>query len=353
MPEKLKVGIIGMGAIGTVHADAYQATGAAEITAACDVDEEKLTRQCDRFSVPKRCAKYQQLLETDVDAVSVCVGNALHKEVAIAALRAGKHVLLEKPMALNATEAREIAAEADKAEGILQMGMVRRQHAEPQIVREYVEAGLFGDIYHMRAVMIRRRGIPGLGGWFTTRAESGGGPMIDLGVHWFDLAMWLSDHWNPTRVSARTYAKFGPNMKDYKYVGMWAGPPRYDGTFDVEDYSTGLTRFADEATMSFEIAWAANACEESFVEVLGTRGGARVFGGALRIFTEHNGRLADIAPQYNRKVNGFEVQARKFLAACRGEHPPVATAGQGVAVMSLIDAIYASSEANSEVDVTL
>ena len=353
MPQKLKVGIIGVGAIGTVHADAYQATGAAEIAAACDVDAEKLDRQCDRFGVSERCTKYQQLLETDVDAVSVCVGNALHKEVAVAALQAGKHVLLEKPMALNATEARAIAAEAAKAKGILQMGMVRRQHPEPQIVREYVDAGLFGEVYHMRAVLIRRRGIPGLGGWFTTRAESGGGPMIDLGVHWFDLVMWLSGHWKPTRVSARTYAKFGPNMKDYKYVGMWAGPPRYDGTFDVEDYSTGFARFDDVATMSFEIAWAANAQEESYVEILGTEGGARIGDGRLEILTEHNGRLADIAPKYDRKVNGFEVQARKFLAACRGEQPPAATAEQGVAVMSLIDAIYASSDANAEVDVNL
>jgi predicted dehydrogenase len=228
--------------------------------------------------------------------------------------------------------------------------MVWRQAPQAQIVREYVEAGLFGRVHHLRAVMIRRRGIPGMGGWFTTKRLSGGGPMIDLGVHWFDLSMWLSGHWKPTAASAKTYAKFGPNMRQYKYVGMWAGPPKFDGTFDVEDYSTGFVRFGDQATLSFEIAWATNAESESFIDVVGERGGARLYEAKpLVIFTEHQGRLADITPKYNENVNRFQIQAGKFIAACRGEAPPAATIDQGVTVMKLIDAIYKSSAANREV----
>jgi len=302
----------------------------------------------------KNCfTDYRKLLASDVDAVSVCVGNALHKKVAIAALRAGKHILLEKPMAMNATQAKAIVDAADKAGKLVQIGMVNRQKPDAQVLREYITGGHLGHIYHMRCVLIRRRGIPGLGGWFTTKSASGGGPLIDLGVHWFDMAMWLSDHWNPTAVSAMTYAKFGPDMKNYKYVGMWAGPPKLNGVCDVEDYSTGFVRFADKATMSFEICWAANAQEENYVELLGDKGGARILSGQpLTIYTEHNGRLADIQPKFDEKDKRFQVQAAKFIQACRGKCPPAATARQGLVTMKLIDAIYASSARGREIKIT-
>ena len=121
----------------------------------------------------------------------------------------------------------------------------------------------------MKANSLASVPLPGLGGWFTTMAESGGGPMIDLGVHWFDISMWLSGLWNPTAVSAKTYAKFGPRMKDYKYVDMWAGPPKFDGVCDVEDYSTGMIRFGNDATLGFDISWAGNAEDRMYVEILG------------------------------------------------------------------------------------
>ncbi len=351
MADKLKVGIIGIGAIGAIHADAYRATGEADLVAICDVNADRLASEGERLGVKHRLSDYRDLLKVDVDAVSVCVGNALHREVAIASLEAGKHVLLEKPMALNATEAVDIQATAEKSSGVLQIAMCRRQQPQSQVLRDYIAKGLLGEIYHMRAVLVRRRGIPGLGGWFTTKALSGGGPMIDLGVHWFDLSMWLSGHWNPTSVSARTYAKFGPKMADYTYVSMWAGPPKFDGTCDVEDYSTGFVRFGEKATMSFEIAWAANTETESFVEVLGDKGGARLFAGDLRIYTEQNGRLVDVEPKFDESANHYEVQAQKFIAACRGEREPAATGSQGVTVMKLIDAIYASSNAGAEVEI--
>jgi predicted dehydrogenase len=351
MADTIKVGIIGMGAIGAVHADAYTQTGQAELAMLCDVSDKRLAAEAARLGVKATCNDYRKLLANkDVQAVSVCVGNALHKEVATAALAAGKHVLLEKPMAMNSKEAAAICAQAAKAKGILQMGMINRQRPESQILRNWVEDGSMGDIYHMRCVWVRRRGIPGLGGWFTNRKASGGGPMIDLGVHLFDLAMFISGHWNPTSVSAQTYQKFGHKMRDYKFVSMWAGPPKYDGVFDVEDYSTGFARFGNKATLSFEISWAANVKEEAYVEILGTKGGARVMDGQpLQVLTEHNGHLADILPKYDSSVSTWKTQMEKFLAACRGEIKPVATAQQGLTLMKLLDSIYKSSEQGKEV----
>ncbi len=350
MADKVRIGIIGLGAIGTVHANALHANPEAEITAVCDVDEKKRDDAVARFAAKHAFGDYKELVHADLDAVLVCVGNALHRDVAVAALQAGKHVFLEKPMALHAREAQDILDARNAAGKMLQMGMVWRQAPEAQVIRDYVTGGHFGQIYHMRCVMVRRRGIPGLGGWFTTRSASGGGPMIDLGVHWFDIAMWMSGHWDPTCVSAKTYAKFGPRMGEYRYVGMWAGPPKLDGTFDVEDYSTGFVRYADHATMSFEIAWAANANDESYVDILGEHGGVRVFDGKpLQILTESNGRVADVWPKFNTNVNRFESQMQAFLRAVRGEAPPAATAEEGVTVMKLIDAIYESSKQDKEV----
>jgi predicted dehydrogenase len=212
-----------------------------------------------------------------------------------------------------------------------------------------VGKGLLGKIYHIRAVHICRRGIPGLGGWFTTRAMSGGGPLIDIGVHWFDAAMYVSGLWNPTRVSTMTYAKFGAPMKHYRYVGMWAGPPKFDGTFDVEDYAAGFVRFGKDASMDFDIAWAANAADAGYIEILGDKGGIRMLDSKpMVLLTEHNGHVADIAPQH-AEVNIFQSQAARFLAACRGECPPAATAEEGLTVMQLIDAVYASSARGREV----
>ena len=351
--KKLKVGVIGLGAIGNTHVDAYIANAtAAEITAVCDMLPERVKTLGDKCGAQGRFNDYRELLKSDVDAVSVCVGNTLHREVAVAALRAGKHVLLEKPMAMNAREAAEIVATAGRSRRVLQIGMVRRQNGDVQAVRRMVANGEFGKIYHMRAVMIRRRGIPGMGGWFTNKAQSGGGPLIDLGVHWFDVAMHVSGLWKPTSVSAATYSNFTRDMRAYKYVSMWAGPPKLDGVCDVEDYATGLVRFGREATMSFEIAWAANLPDQSYVEIAGEKAGVRLFENApLRILTETKNHPADISPLIPDAGNTFQSQARLFLAACRGECPPAATGAEGLVNMRLIDAVYRSAATGREVRV--
>ncbi len=351
MKQKVKVGIIGMGAIGAVHADAFTANSQdAEIAILCDINAERLKAMGEKYKVKNLCSDYKEVLKSDVDAVVVAVGNALHKVTACAALKAGKNVLLEKPMAMNAKEAAEIVGTADKSRKILQVGMVNRQRGDVQLARKYVVDGILGDIYHMRAVLIRRRGIPGLGGWFTTKSASGGGPLIDIGVHWFDAAMFISGHWNPTSVSAMTYSKFGNPMRNYKYVSMWAGPPKFNGVCDTEDYAVGFARYGKKATMSFEIVWAANANDEAYVEVLGTKGGIKVFSSKNpMLLTEYNGNLANVELLIPDAGSGFQIQAKKFIDACRGERSSEVPGKEGLVNMKLIDAIYESGIKGKEV----
>jgi predicted dehydrogenase len=355
MSKKLKIGIIGAGTIGKTHMRAIKESGVSEVAAICDPDAKILEAAGNEYGVAPRYPSAKAMLKkASLDAVVVATPNSVHCPEAVAAFKAGMHVLCEKPTALNAAEARKMVAAANKADKILQIGMVVRYDGESMLAKEYIEDGLLGRIYHMHLILRRRRGIPGLGGWFTTHEHSGGGALIDCGVHYLDLLMWLSDSWNPQRVSASLYSKFGPRMKNYLYHGkMWAGPPNYKGTFNVDDYAGGMIRFADNKTLTFEVSWAANCKQENYVELLGDKGGMRLHdGNAPVLYTEHNNHVADIHPQFEKK-DGFVAQHQAFAKAVTGKTPCIVPGEQGVALMSVIDAIHKSSEQNKEVAVRL
>lgn len=352
MSRKIKVGIIGAGTIGSVHADAYKKVADAELVALCDILPDKLAEKAKRHGVPITYTDYHELLKNpEIEAVSICVPNNMHAPIAIDALNAGKNVMLEKPMCLNADLARKVIAARDANKKVLQIGMVRRQSTEADIIKKLIEDGRLGEVYQIRVKLIRRRGIPGLGGWFTTKALSGGGGIIDISVHALDLSMYVTGLWNPTRVSAKTYSKFGSPIKDYHYVSMWAGPPKMDGTFDVDDYAAGLIRFGDKATLSFEVAWACNARDENCIEILGDKGGVKLEGSNVVLLTEYDNRPADIKLDYNAQRDGFADELRKFIAAVNGEGEVPATPEQGLIMMRVLDAIYKSSDLNQEVEI--
>jgi predicted dehydrogenase len=350
--SKIRIGIVGCGTIGSVHADAYAKVSDAEVVALCDILPDKLKKKAERHHVAKTYADYRDLLkDPEIDAVSVCVPNNMHAPIAIAAFEAGKHVFLEKPMTMNADLGRQILAARDASGKTLQMGMVWRQTPEALVVRKAIEDGKLGEIYQIRVKLIRRRGIPGLGGWFTTKEQSGGGCLIDLAVHFLDLSCWASGLWNPTKVSAKTYSKFGSKMRDYHYINMWAGPPNYEGKFDVDDYAAGFIRFGKQATLSFEIAWACNSEEESYIELLGDKGGVKIGGAKTILKTEVDGMLADTELFYNKDKDRFVTQMEKFVAAVQGKGEVAATGEQGVILMEILDAIYKSSDMDCEVDI--
>lgn len=350
MAEKVRIGIIGCGTIGTVHAKSYQQVPECRIVAMCDILEDRVQAKAKEFGVEKTFTDYHELLkDPEIDAVSVCVPNDMHAPIAIAAFQACKHVFLEKPMTLNASLGEEILKARDASKKLLQMGMVKRQSADSVAVKELIDNGRLGEIYQIRVKLIRRRGIPGLGGWFTTKARSGGGGLIDIAVHFLDLAMWSTGLWNPTKVSAKVYSKFGKDMKNYHYISMWAGPPDYSGTFDVDDYAAGFVRFGNRATLSFEVAWACNAQSESYIEILGDKGGVKIGEKDTVLLTELDGKLADIKLDYRKDVDAFAEEMRKFVAAVQGKGKVAATGEEGLIAMKLLDAIYRSSEEDKEI----
>ena len=355
----MNLGIIGAGAIGNVHADTATRAGI-PIAGVWDVNPAKGAAFSKKHSTARTCASVKELLAMkEVDAVVVAVPNIDHAQVACEALEAGKTVFLEKPMALNVAECDKIISVLERTKGRLQMGFVSRSTPASRNVKHFIDAGTFGNIYHMKCSLYRRRGVPGLGGWFTTKAMSGGGPLIDLGVHVIDLSLFLAGNATPQRVSGVTYANFGRRMKDYVYTNMWAGPPKFEGVCDVEDHATALVRCAGGLTIEVNVTWAMNVDDKQMangITVFGDKGGCffPIFGKQFTIATEAGGKVADLTPEFassNVEHDAWDEQYRMFKALAEHGTPAHADAAAGRRVQSVLDGIYRSSAEGREVEI--
>jgi len=214
--EKVKVGIIGVGGIAQyAHIPCFQKLKDAEVVAVCDPNELKLKDVAEKFNIPQKFSDYRKLLDLkEIDAVVICTPNAFHREQAVAALQSDKHVLCEKPIALNGNEVGEILKVAEEKKKKFMGAFCHRFDNTSQILKKFIDRGEFGEIYYAKANYLRRRGIPGLGGWFTTKELSGGGPLIDCGVHILDTAIWLMGSPEPVEVVGSTYNKFKEQATD-------------------------------------------------------------------------------------------------------------------------------------------
>jgi len=352
------IGIIGSGNIAQLHAGAFKAAGAT-LAGFCDSRIERAEGMVKEYGGRAVADVAALLAMDDVTAVIIAVPNHLHGPLARAALEAGKDVLLEKPMALDVAQCDEIIAVAEKSDRILQLGFVCRGAPTAVAAQRFIEAGRLGTIYHARANIFRRRGIPGLGRWFTTRDFSGGGVLIDIGVHVIDLVMYLTGYRQATRVSGHCTSMFGSPIDEYTHTEMWAGPPDPTGRFDVEDAANALIRFEGGFTLDLGVTWACNMPNDVVrdgIVLLGRRGGLflDVWGNRLSLATEDQGILQDIEAKVGAAdpwAEGWRRQAERFLEAIETRSPPHATGIDGRRVQAILDAIYRSSEAGCEVDV--
>ncbi|MEO1497718.1 MAG: Gfo/Idh/MocA family oxidoreductase [Planctomycetota bacterium] len=350
----MKLGIIGAGAIGEKHAAAAAGVGV-EVAAIADRDADRAAALAGSYEAAAEAEPRAVFDNADVDAVVIGVPNCFHKPLAIDAMRAGKDVLLEKPMALSAAECDELIATAEETGRVLQIGYVHRFTSVGSAAKRVAESGDLGEVYHAKAHLFIRRGIPGLGGWFTTKAMSGGGCLIDLGVHLLDLQLFLLGQPTAVAVSGKAYSRFGTKMEDYVYESMWAGPPKLDGVFDVDDSAHAMITFDTGATLDLQVTWAGNlptgALPDSLIGLFGDRGGLtfELFGDHLRLAHEVAGRNTD-SKLMLPEADQMALQMLDFAQAVADRQPVVgATPAEGRAVQTLVDAIYASSEKNAPV----
>ena len=348
MSNKIKVGIIGAGGIAQyAHIPGSQKLKDVELLAVADPVAGRAKGVAEKFNIPRYFEDPQKMLAiAELDAVSVCVPNYLHAPLTIAALEAGKHVLCEKPPAMNAKEAAGMLAAAKKANKMLMYALQRRFQGDSQMLKRFIDAGQLGEIYYVKTSYLRRRGNPG--GWFSQKAKSGGGPVIDIGVHILDLVWWLMGTPKPIRVSASTYSKIG--LAGVEVPGWKALDSTVADIFDVEDLATALIRFENGATVFMDTSWILNN-KTSVVstELYGTRGGAKL--DPLEIYTEMQATLVDITPAH-AKVSSYDAEVAHFIECIKGNKEPISNAEHGVGIMKMLDAVYKSGELLREVEVS-
>lgn len=348
--SKIKIGIIGAGNIGNVHAKEFSALSElCEITAITDVYLPLAKERAAAYGIQHVFSSPEELIvHKDVDAVIIAVPNQHHAPLAIQAIEAGKHVLIEKPMAINSFEARRIYEASCKANVTVMIAHQMRFEAVPMEIKQQVERGELGRIYTAKTGWFRRKGIPGWGTWFTQMNQSGGGPLIDIGVHMLDLALYLMGNPKPVSVYGATYAEFGPKRKG---IGNW-GTPNWDGIYDVEDLATALIKMEDGSTLSLDVSWAVHMDTDNapFIHLMGSEGGASYKAGAGKLLTEKFNAPLETELMLPEVDEGERARlSRHFLTCIQEGKEPITSALSGYTNNLILDAIYESSRTGHEV----
>ena len=350
---KLKIAVIGVGNISESHISGYKNNENVELYAFCDINENTLKEKGAKHGITRLYTDEQKMFDElpEIDAVSVCTWNNGHAPATIMALNAGKHVLCEKPMAMNAKEAQEMIDASKRNGKKLMVGFVRRFGNDAAIARDFIDAGNLGDIYYAKATYLRRNGCPG--GWFADKARSGGGPLIDLGVHVIDLVRYLMGCPMPTAAYGATFSGFGKRegLKDVPgYVARGTG----DDPHTVEDMATALVRFDNGAVLAVEASFNMHRkTNTGTIEMFGTKGGVK-FDPGFELYNETNGYLTNISLDRETALsfNGlFQNEINYYVDSIINDRDLSSIAEDGCTLMKILDAIYESAEKKCEVTI--
>ncbi len=349
--NKLKVGIIGTGSISEAHIAAYIKNSNVELYAFCDLDEERLNYMAEKYGIKHTFTDMNEmLLLKELDAVSVCTWNSAHAACTIAALNAGKHVLCEKPMSVSEEDAKTMKEAADRNNKLLMIGFVRRYGNDCKILKEFIDTDYLGEIYYAKATYLRRKGNPG--GWFGDKSRSGGGPLIDLGVHVIDLVRYLLGNPKPISVYGATFHKLADrkNIRGKKFYR--SASARENDICDVEDLASAMIRFDNGAVLSIEASFSLNIKnDEGKIELFGTKGGAKL-NPELEIYNEIHDYLSNITLDAETALNFdglFENEINHFVSCLTDGTPCISPAQDGIDIMKILDAIYESAKTGHEV----
>ena len=232
---------------------------------------------------------------------------------------------------------------------VLNIGVVNRFNAGVNLIKKYIDSGKLGEVYHVYVSFRAHRSIPGLGGAFTTKVISGGGVLVDWGVHYLDIVMYCCGDPKPLTVSGETFTKLGVDIKNYAFEGMWAGPPKYDGIYDVDDSVAGIIR-TEKPVITINGAWAQNIGEnETFIDFMGDKAGIRLqYGSDFRVFTSEFGSLIEYKPKF-KENDMFRNEIDSFLRCIKtGEKLPSHI--DNVAITAkMMQAIYDSAASHREI----
>ena len=352
MKKTVKVGIIGCGGIGTgKHMPSLKKVEGCEMVAFCDIIPERAEKAAKEFGTPdaRVYTDYKELLKEDLDAVHVCTPNRSHSFITVDALEAGKHVMCEKPMAINSAEAKKMLDAAKRTGKILTIGYQSRFRPDSQYMKAEAEAGTFGEIYYAKATALRRRAVP-TWGVFLNEYEQGGGPLIDIGTHALDLTLWTMDNYKPKFCVGTTYHKLNQSTDQGNSWGNW-DPEK----FTVEDSAFGFIVMENGATIVLESAWALNTLDyrEAVTSICGTLAGADMIDGLRINGVKHNAQYT-LKPEFKGAGAAFNDskkgesaagrEARLWIEAVRGGAAPITKPEQAYCVTRILEGIYESAK---------
>ena len=347
----MKVAVIGCGTIANAaHIPAYLKNPDAEIKYFCDILPESAQAAVEKYGCGVEITDYHEALaDPEIKAVSVCTPNHMHPVIAMDAMRAGKDVLCEKPAARTYAEALEMQRVQHETGRLLLIGVVNRFNESVNRIKDYIDSGKLGEIYHVHASFRAYRSIPGLGGAFTTKAIAGGGALIDWGVHFLDIVMYCTGDPAPRTVSGEAFCKLGRDIGGYVYKDMWAGPPIAGGTYDVDDSVTGLVRTSGPV-ITLHGAWAQNiGQDEMYIDFMGDKGGVRLhYGKDFTLYTTENGALVEYSPVF-AMPNHFETEINAFVNCVLHGGKPASHIDTVIVTARMMQAIYDSAEKHAEI----
>lgn len=360
MSATLRAGVVGLGWAGRQHMEAYASQADVELVALAGMEADQLALLGDQYGIApeRRFADWADLVAAGcVDVLSIATPTTLHAPIAVAALDAGIHVLSEKPMAENADKAQSMVDAARRNFRVLEVSFNHRRRGDVQALKQIIDAGLLGDIYYAKAGWLRREGIPGMGSWFTRQAKSGGGPLMDIGVHMLDMALHLLGEPDVTTATAATYAEFGPRGKGASAYGLGRKTDVTADDFDVEDLATAFLRLDRGGTLLLESSWAQwIPYDQCYVTLYGSEGGAAIeWGGEpgdpyrkLNIWTEKEGIPAVLTPAVPPDGRHLET-VLQFLANVRSDAHTEHDGSEALVRAKVVDACYASAAKHAEV----
>ncbi|HEU5090828.1 MAG TPA: Gfo/Idh/MocA family oxidoreductase [Roseiflexaceae bacterium] len=355
MTTPFRIGIVGAGAIATYgHIPGFQAAPGTEVVAICDTNLERAQAAASKFNIPKAYSDYRDMIAAgNLDAISVGVPNALHAPVALAGLEAGLNVFCEKPMATSVADGEAMVAAAKKAGKVLAINMSNRPRPEVLYMRQAVSDGRLGKVSYAYGRLIRRTGIPGFGSWFTRRELSGGGALMDIGVHMLDMVMFALGFPKVAAVRGEAQMVHGPQGRG---LGGWGMDRVPGGTFDVDDLAAIHLRLADGGIVTIEVTWAFYGRNEERIQIAGSEAGLDFFPALygedhpLRMYKDDAGGPVEIIPTLHKPDQRvWTLGLTRFVEACRGEGQPVASGEDGLQILKLLDATNRSAAEGREV----
>lgn len=350
--SKINVGIIGAGSISHMHTQGYKKLDNVNIIAVCDINEERAKEYAEKYDIPNVFTDYNEMLKMEeLDAVSVTTWNNGHAPVSIAALKAGKNVLCEKPLAMNTEQAKEMVKTAEENNKLLMVGFVRRFESNAKYIKSAIEKGDLGEVYYAKTGYVRKWGNPG--GWFCDKKRSGGGPVIDLGVHVIDLIRYINGKPKAVSVTASTFNKLGlkPNIKGMsKYTSADYDPS--NPYCDVEDSATAMIKFDNGMTLSFETSWVLNTKQgNNYLNLYGDKAGVQMEP-TLEFYKERDDYFIEEKPVItanNSMDNIFTDEIAHFVDCVENGTECINPGEDGIEIMKILDAIYKSSDTGREV----